>query len=340
MKKTFARLISSVLSVSILCSISAIGANAETIFKYDADGNVTHTFIRSLTVEEVDKYNIRANPLCVVPNQKLDPDDPFYEGSIRALFADPSASFCVEANIYPNKYGIIPPDYIAKDPITENNGYYKYLSDRGYESGTFEIEPGVFPCEAGLYYGLMKLTGNELSYLTLPLSADDIPKAEAFIEANDREGLYDFIAEKHQTTHPYFGEQNDFTSIVNRDYTPAYSGMVWCGKFLDECTPDQIYQMVIDQYVYPYFGAQKNPTSGSSETPDVNLIIGDTDMDGRVSIVDIVLTNKMCLGVIAPKDTIQRYCADVDGNHVIDSNDLLLMMQFAVQIIDEFPAYK
>lgn len=340
MKKLFAKAISSVLSVSLLCSLSALTANAETIFKYDAEGNVTHTFIRSLTVEEVDKYNITVNPLGIIPNETIDPNDPFYENSVRALYTDPSADFCVEASIYPNKYGIIPPDYIAKDPITENNGYYKYLSDYGYESGTFEIEPGVFPCEAGLYYGLMKLTGNELSYLTLPLSADDIPKAEAFIEANDREGLYDFIAEKHQTTHPYFGEQNDFTSIVNRDYTPAYSGMVWCGKFLDECTPDQIYQMVIDQYVYPYFGAQKNPTSGSSETPDVNLIIGDTDMDGRVSIVDIVLTNKMCLGVIAPKDTIQRYCADVDGNHVIDSNDLLLMMQFAVQIIDEFPAYK
>lgn len=340
MKKTFARLISSVLSVSLLCSISAIGANAETIFKYDADGNVTHTFIRSLTVEEIDKYNITLNPLLVTPNEELDPDDPYYHNSPRSWLIDPSPGTCIEAIIYPNKYGIIPPDYIAKDPITENNGYYKYLSDKGYEYGTFEVESGVFPCEAGLYYGLMELTGNELSYLTLPLSADDIPKAEAFIEADDREGLYDFIAEKHQTTHPYFGEQNDFTIVINRDYTPAYSGMVWQGKLLDDCTPDQIYQMVIDQYVYPFFGPQKNPTSSSTETSDVNLIVGDTDMDGRVSIVDIVLTNKMCLGVIAPKDTIQRYCADVDGNHVIDSNDLLLMMQFAVQIIDEFPAYK
>lgn len=340
MKKLFAKALCSVLSVSLLCSVSALTANAETIFKYDADGNVTHTFIRSLTVEEVDKYNIRANPLAVVPNEDFDPDDPFYENSIRALFADPSASACIEFDIYPNKYGIIPPNHIAKDPITENNGYYKYLSDKGYESGTFEVESGVYPCEAGLYYGLMKLTGDELSYLTLPLSADDIPKAEAFIEADDREGLYDFIAEKHQTVHPDFGEQNDFTSLINRDYTPAVSGMFWQGMFMDDCTPDQIYQMVIDQYVYPYFGSQNYPLADSGEPTNVNLIVGDANMDGRVSIVDIILVNKMCIGSIAPKNTIHRYCADVDGNQIIDSNDLLLMMQFAVQIIDEFPAYK
>ncbi|MGN0630288.1 MAG: hypothetical protein ACI4JN_03065, partial [Ruminococcus sp.] len=158
MKNLFAKALSSVLSVFLLCSVSALTANAETIFKYDADGNVTHTFIRSLTVEEVDKYNITVNPLNVIPNEDLDPDDPFYENSIRALYTDPCANFCIEANIYPNKYGIIPPDYIAKEPITENNGYYKYLSDKGYESGTFEVESGVYPCEAGLYYGLMKLT--------------------------------------------------------------------------------------------------------------------------------------------------------------------------------------
>ncbi|MGN0592124.1 MAG: dockerin type I repeat-containing protein [Ruminococcus sp.] len=329
MKKTFIKAVSSLISLTLFGTSLMIPADAEVIQQMDPDGNVESTFFINVTPAECDEYKLFPNHF------GIDPDDPLDENGSRAFFTDPSAKICIEYNIFPNKYNIIPPRHVTGNLITENNGYYKYLSDKGYSNSTFEVQPNVYPCKKGICYDVIKRYRDEILYLYLPLDAEDIPKAEAFIEADDREGLYDFLAEKNAYEHPYFGELNDFTAVVNRDYTPAIEN-IWA---IQNYTPDQVYQEVIDKFVYPNFQLPPNPTdvSGAVEELDYELIIGDANMDGKVSLFDIIMVNKMSIGSIVPSNSIQRYLADVDGSTVIDTNDVTLLVQYVVDKIDGFP---
>ncbi len=329
MKKIFSKITISLTVLAMLGMAAAMPANAEVIqSSTDADT----TFFINVTPEECDEYALFPNVF------SIDPSDPDDSNGSRAFFADPTAKMCLEYNIYPNKYDIIPPHHVTGNLITENNGYYKYMSDKAYENGTLEVTPGVYPCEKGVCYDVVKRVGDELYYLTLPLDAEDITAAEGFISSDDREGLYDFLAEKNSYIHPDFGEVNDFTSVVNRDYTPVNENSIWA---VNGATPDEIYQDIIDIYVYPSFQLPPTATgaaAGSITELDYNLIVGDVNVDDKISISDLIAINKMNIGVVVPSNTIQRYLADVDGSKVIDSSDVTLMMQFMLDIIDVLPA--
>lgn len=328
MKKMLSKITISITSL-VMLSAASMPANAEVIqSSTDAD---TKFFI-NVTPTECDEYALFPNVFLI------DPDDPDDLSGSRAYFADPTAKMCIEYNIYPNKYDIIPPHHVTGNLLTENNGYYKYLSDKGYKNATFEITPDVYPCEKGICYDVVKRIDDEIYYLSLPLDAKDIAKAEEFISSDNREGLYDFLTEKNAYEHPYLGELNNFTSVVNRDYTPVNENSVWA---VNGATPDQVYQDVIDIFVYPSFQlppAATGAAAGSITELDYKLLVGDVNADDKVSISDLVLINKMSIGSVVPLNTIQRYLADVDGSKVIDSNDVLLMMQFMIDIIDTLPA--
>ncbi len=332
MKKKFLKLLSIVISSGILFSSLMLTANAEVVFQNYEIADSQSTFFMNTTPEECNEYKLYPNHF------GIDPNDPLDTNGARAFFADPSAKTCIEYNIYPNKYNIIPPRFVTGNLLIENTGYYKYLSDKGYSYGTMEVKPDIYPCKKGVCYDVVKkINSDEILYLYLPLNAEDIPNAEAFIEADDREGLYDFLAGKNAYEHPYFGEMNDFTSIVNRDYTPAIENSIWAIK---NYTPDQIYQEVIDKFIYPNFKLPPNPTAASDSIDelDFELNIGDINMDNRISLTDIILVNKMSIGSIEPLNSIQRYLADVDGSMVIDNDDVILMMKYAIDLIDAFPA--
>lgn len=330
MKKTFIKSISSILAAALSCGSLAISAGAEVILRKDEV-----TFLKSVTPAECIEYKIYNNHFLITPSDTLDS----FTGT-KAFLADPTAKDCIEYNIWPNKYNIVSPHYVTGNLITENNGYYKYLSDDGYSAGTIEIKPNTYPCKKGVCYDTVKKIDDDSYnyYLILPLDAEDIPKAEAFIESDDREGLYDFLADINAYEDPYFGSQNTFTSVVNRDYTPVNENSIWA---VNNYTQDEIYQQVIDRFVYPYFGLQPNPTSGDASDSkyelDFELNIGDANMDNKVSLTDIIMINKMSIGSIAPLNSIQRYLADVDGSMVIDAEDVSLIMQYILGIIEDFP---
>lgn len=321
--KKLIKSISSFLAVALAASSLIMPANAEVIIQDGADGDSQSMFLINVTIDECDEYKIYPNHFFI------DPNDPLDTNGSRAFYSDPSIKTCIDSNIYPNKYDLIPPTYVTGSLITENNGYYRYLSDNGYENGTFEVCPNVYPYKQGVCYSVEKRYKDDILYLYLPLDAEDIPKAEAFIEADDREGLYDFLAAANAVEHPYFGEINEFTSLINRDYTPVDENSI-----LNLYTPEQIYQKIIDNYVYPHFSYPPNAASSGSSAGSVtdSLMVGDVNQDGKVSVFDVIKVNKMHIGVITTSNAIQIYLADADESNKIDYNDIITLMRMALDI--------
>lgn len=92
------------------------------------------------------------------------------------------------------------------------------------------------------------------------------------------------------------------------------------------------YNAVIKYFVMPY--DTDNPYPPLFTAPP---IIGDVNMDGKVSLFDTIMVNKIVIGAIKPQNIIQAQAADVDGSCAIDMNDVNLIMQYSVDLIDTFP---
>lgn len=137
------------------------------------------------------------------------------------------------------------------------------------------------------------------------LSDEDFAKAEEFIEADDRIGLYDFLYEIH--SYPY---QDHYFIWFTTNFTGSY--------ILD----DDSYNYVLEHYVFP-IDLDNLPPAIAPAPPT----IGDVNMDGKISINDIILVNKISVGAVLPNNMYQAQAADVDGSTVIDNDDVILMMQ-------------
>ena len=324
MNKLF-KTLSSLIALAVISTSAVIPAGAEVIIQEGADGDAQSMFLINVTIDECDEYKIFPNHFLI------DPDDPLDMNGSRAFYSDPSIKTRIDSNIYPNKYDLIPPTYVTGDLITENNGYYKYLSDEGYENGTFEVSPNVYPYKQGICYSVEKRYKDDTLYLYLPLDADDIPKAEAFIEADDREGLYDFLAAANAVEHPDFGEINEFTSLINRDYTPVNENSV-----LNLYTPEQIYQKIIDNYVYPHFSYPQNATSGGAYAGPAtdSLMVGDANKDGKISILDVIRINKIHAGIIRTSNAVDVYLSDINASNAVDNDDIVHLLNYVVGITD------
>ena len=100
---------------------------------------------------------------------------------------------------------------------------------------------------------------------------------------------------------------------------------------------DDTYRSIICNFVYPHF-TQANPVAGSSE-PIVKTTptFGDVNMDGNVSLFDIIMVNKMVVGATKAQNVPQFEAADVDRSYILDMDDVNLIMQYAVDLIDTFP---
>ena len=64
-------------------------------------------------------------------------------------------------------------------------------------------------------------------------------------------------------------------------------------------------------------------------------ILGDTNADGGIDIMDVILVNKYILGSVT-LDKKQKIAANVDKNEIIDSTDSLLILKRVVDLIDSF----
>jgi len=68
-------------------------------------------------------------------------------------------------------------------------------------------------------------------------------------------------------------------------------------------------------------------------------MLGDVNEDGKINVLDVVLTVQYVLEIDDPPLTeAQKIAADVNGNGVINVLDITLLMQYALGMIDEFPA--
>jgi hypothetical protein len=77
------------------------------------------------------------------------------------------------------------------------------------------------------------------------------------------------------------------------------------------------------------------PSSTTTTTTTVVNKKGDLNDDGKVDILDVIRLNKSLLGVEQLTDA-QTAAADVDGNGKVESNDSLLILKYALEMIDSF----
>ena len=229
--------------------------------------------------------------------------------------------FYLKYNIFPNPYHVLPEPDENYQAVYEDTGDYKYYTNYSY--GTYIIKPDVYPCETGWYF---KIQNNNNSFLEIPLDAEYIPQAEAFIEADDRIGLYEFLLK-------FNGHEADSNSYTLFEYfsTDKNGNCIYYEN-------DDAYRSIINKFVYPHF-TQGDPISGGGEpivTPPTPTF-GDLNMDGNVSLFDIIMVNKMVIGAIKAQNVQQFEAADVDRSYILDMDDVNLIVKYAVDLIDTFP---
>ena len=91
---------------------------------------------------------------------------------------------------------------------------------------------------------------------------------------------------------------------------------------------------VCDFYVDEVVGAKSGTEIGEPSAP-VTMHKGDINYDGKIDCFDIVLARKGLISGIEDKKSLKA--ADADSNGVFEVNDVLLITQFVLGSISEFP---
>ena len=125
-----------------------------------------------------------------------------------------------------------------------------------------------------------------------------------------------------------------WTQLVNTKYTiPADASDV---KIYIETE-----ESLCDFYVDEAIGAVGGTGISGEGQPDVprdpgTIIRGDTDLDGRITATDMVNARKAYLGTITDADVLKA--ADVDQSGKVEMNDLVLLSEYLLGQIKEFPS--
>ncbi|MDE5754580.1 MAG: leucine-rich repeat protein [Oscillospiraceae bacterium] len=78
------------------------------------------------------------------------------------------------------------------------------------------------------------------------------------------------------------------------------------------------------------------PTETTEVVEPIITVYGDPDMDGTISILDVVLMNRCVVGVEVLTDA-QKHYADVDGDDKVTLSDSMNVLRKIVHLIDIFP---
>lgn len=126
---------------------------------------------------------------------------------------------------------------------------------------------------------------------------------------------------------------NTWAQLVNTEYTiPADASDV---KIYVETE-----ESLTDFYMDEAIGAVGGTSIQGEGQPEIStnpnaVIIGDTDLDGRISAFDMVNARKAVVGKIT--DAAVLKAADVDRSGKIEVNDLVLLQKYLLGMIREFP---
>lgn len=102
----------------------------------------------------------------------------------------------------------------------------------------------------------------------------------------------------------------------------------------------QIYVETADStnnfYIDEAIGAVGGTSILGAGQPSVRkLILGDTDFDGEITAFDMVIARRCLLGQI--DDSLTKKAADVDQSGKVEVNDIVLLQQYILGMIKEFP---
>lgn len=103
-------------------------------------------------------------------------------------------------------------------------------------------------------------------------------------------------------------------------------------KIIVETTDDTLEDFYIDEAIGAVAGTQ---IDGPGQ-PDIKpALLGDADMDGKITAFDFVIARKAYLGEITDKSVLRNL--DVDQSGKIEVNDIVLLHSFIIGRIKEFP---
>lgn len=85
---------------------------------------------------------------------------------------------------------------------------------------------------------------------------------------------------------------------------------------------------------YAYYVVYTFEATGATEEPD--FVLGDVNLDGKITIDDATLIQKYLAGMEDFDDTVQLLAADVDGNGNITIDDATIIQKYLAGLIAEF----
>ncbi|MBR3630675.1 MAG: glycoside hydrolase family 9 protein [Oscillospiraceae bacterium] len=99
--------------------------------------------------------------------------------------------------------------------------------------------------------------------------------------------------------------------------------LVWISSFVEDEAPN-------------LGGEHQTPTDPKDTEPEGDLLLGDVNCDGKVTIIDVITLNKnlMVGEEISPQGKLN---ADVDQNKQINEVDSLNILKYVVEIVKKFP---
>lgn len=77
-------------------------------------------------------------------------------------------------------------------------------------------------------------------------------------------------------------------------------------------------------------------TTTTTEPPVITAVEGDTNLDGRLSVVDVITISKYNAKVLTLNEA-QLLACDCNGDGVVDNGDVIDLMKFIVGIYDALP---
>lgn len=190
----------------------------------------------------------------------------------------------------------------------------------------FALSVSALICSASAYYeGKYEYIVNAFD-----LTKEQIAEAEVFIAANDRAGLYDYLRYEVDNVQPLADggvqAKNRRLEFLATGFTDEY--------ILDD---DEAYDMIVKYFVYMIENYEEFPREWQ-KAPGDQPHYGDVNNDYRVTIVDVIMMNKITSGIISVENPQQAVLTDVDGNCRINYNDLTVLLQYVVNEIDSVPA--